>query len=142
MGGMELIPCNCRRRCGAAAAGTADVGRDVGAGLKRAVVTDEQIGPLADAHHRQRLVALAGEDHRVAQPSHRELADGQRHHVGVGGEAERAVHPAQADLAVQLTRERLGLGIEQDIAGEFGGGRQLGRGIGHVDPAVRERRRV
>ena len=47
------------------------------------------------------------------------------------GEGERAIHALHAKLAVQLFGQRLGLGIEQDIAGKLALRGRCGRG--HLD---------
>uniref|UniRef100_A0A0N5A088 NAD-specific glutamate dehydrogenase n=1 Tax=Parastrongyloides trichosuri TaxID=131310 RepID=A0A0N5A088_PARTI len=105
----------------------ADIGRDIGVGAEVAVL-DEQVLGLVQAHGGDRLLGVADEDDRIGQGGRGELRHRQRHDVGLGHEGVGLVRGRHAQLAVHVSRQRLGLGIEQDSARQ--GAVRLGR-VGH-----------
>ena len=118
----------------------ADIGGDVGLGAELAGVADEQVLAAAQGHDGDRHAGVAHEDHRIGQGGRGELGHGQRDQIGLGHEAVRLVDGIDAQGAVGLNRQGLGLAIEQDIAGQTGGGGGVGHGL--ETALVSERRRV
>ena len=106
----------------------ADIGRDVGLGAELAGVADKQVLAAAQGHDGDRHAGVADEDHRIGQRGRGELGHGQRDQIGLGHKTVRLVDGIDAQGAVGLNRQGLGLAVEQDIAGQTGGGGGVGHG--------------
>ena len=107
---------------------TAHIGRDIGFGAELAGFIDEQVLAAAQGHDGHRLALVADEDHRIRKGRRRELGHRQRHQIGLGHKAVGLVDGIDAERAVRLDRQGLGLAIEQDVTGQGGAGRGVGHG--------------
>ena len=120
----------------------AHIGRDVGLGAELAGVADEQVLAAAQGHDGDRHAGVTDEDHRIGQGGRGELGHGQGHQVGRGDETVGLFNGINAQRTVGLDRQRLGLAVEQDIAGQGGVGGGVSVGHGRETGSADEGRRV
>ena len=96
-----------------------DIGRDIDAGFKQTVFPEEQVFVGVQPHDRQGGLVFTHEDDGTCQGRQTELCHRQGDGMPRPSKTKGAIHALDAQTLVQFQGQGLGLGIEQDIAGDL-----------------------